>query len=209
MGYLSAHWPKPPSRQDQFGYRVFGYDAAISAPIGRDSRGLTPTQVRIYGDEEHEMEIGHFFSDEPGYYQDNEWGIRLETILTVVPLDTKYTFDKRMLGFEAVTLVPFETKLINLTLLDDYQCHWLNAYHQRVKEHVGPELLAQNRGKAYDWMLTKIQPLPCPNPDRLQQDRPHISPPAKATTTTSTTTTTTSTTSASTTTTTTTRQGFF
>ncbi|MPC41321.1 hypothetical protein E2C01_034908 [Portunus trituberculatus] len=41
MGYLSAHWSKPPSRQDQFGYHVFGYGAAISAPIGRDSRGLS------------------------------------------------------------------------------------------------------------------------------------------------------------------------
>ncbi|MPC91770.1 Negative elongation factor B [Portunus trituberculatus] len=41
MGYLSTHWPKPPSRQDKFGYRVFGYGAAISAPIGRDSRGLS------------------------------------------------------------------------------------------------------------------------------------------------------------------------
>ncbi|MPC85077.1 hypothetical protein E2C01_079836 [Portunus trituberculatus] len=37
MEYLSAHWPRPSSRQDQFGYRVFGYGAAISAPIGRDS----------------------------------------------------------------------------------------------------------------------------------------------------------------------------
>ncbi|MPC71788.1 hypothetical protein E2C01_066077 [Portunus trituberculatus] len=41
MGYLSAHWPKPPSRQDQFGYRIFGYGVAISASIGRDSRGLS------------------------------------------------------------------------------------------------------------------------------------------------------------------------
>ncbi|MPC67664.1 hypothetical protein E2C01_061843 [Portunus trituberculatus] len=41
MGYLSAHWPKPPSCRDRFGYRVFGYGAAISAPIGRDSRGLS------------------------------------------------------------------------------------------------------------------------------------------------------------------------
>ncbi|MPC48524.1 Aspartate--tRNA ligase, mitochondrial [Portunus trituberculatus] len=41
MEYLSTHWPKPPFRQDQFGYRVFGYGAAISAPIGRDSRGLS------------------------------------------------------------------------------------------------------------------------------------------------------------------------
>ncbi|MPC59604.1 hypothetical protein E2C01_053628 [Portunus trituberculatus] len=37
MGYLSTHWPKPPSRQDQFGYRVFGYGAAISGPIGHDN----------------------------------------------------------------------------------------------------------------------------------------------------------------------------
>ncbi|MPC96474.1 hypothetical protein E2C01_091736 [Portunus trituberculatus] len=41
MGYLSTHGPKPPPRQDQFGYRVFGYSTAISAPIGRDSRGLS------------------------------------------------------------------------------------------------------------------------------------------------------------------------
>ncbi|MPC46307.1 hypothetical protein E2C01_040023 [Portunus trituberculatus] len=39
MEYLSTHWPKPPSCQDQFGYRVFGYGVAISAPIGHDSRG--------------------------------------------------------------------------------------------------------------------------------------------------------------------------
>ncbi|MPD04204.1 hypothetical protein E2C01_099878 [Portunus trituberculatus] len=41
MGYLSVHWPKPPSRQDQFGYHVFGYGAAISPPIEHDSRGLS------------------------------------------------------------------------------------------------------------------------------------------------------------------------
>ncbi|MPC92062.1 hypothetical protein E2C01_087134 [Portunus trituberculatus] len=45
MEYLSAHWPKPPSRQDQFSYRVFGYGAAISTPIGRDSRGLSVVQM--------------------------------------------------------------------------------------------------------------------------------------------------------------------
>ncbi|MPC24564.1 hypothetical protein E2C01_017648 [Portunus trituberculatus] len=41
MGYLSTHWPKLPSRQDQFGYHIFGYGAAISVPIGRDSRELS------------------------------------------------------------------------------------------------------------------------------------------------------------------------
>ncbi|MPC33398.1 hypothetical protein E2C01_026747 [Portunus trituberculatus] len=43
--YLSAHWQKAPYRQDQFGYRVFGYGVAISAPIECDSRGLSVLQV--------------------------------------------------------------------------------------------------------------------------------------------------------------------
>ena len=38
----------------------------------------SPIQVRIYAKEEHPFEEGQFFSDEPGYYQPNEFGIRLE-----------------------------------------------------------------------------------------------------------------------------------
>ncbi|MPC52670.1 hypothetical protein E2C01_046546 [Portunus trituberculatus] len=53
MEYLGTHWPKPSSRQDQFGYRVFSYGAAISAPIGHDSRGLSTIapirEVPAYG----------------------------------------------------------------------------------------------------------------------------------------------------------------
>ncbi|MPC18650.1 hypothetical protein E2C01_011542 [Portunus trituberculatus] len=49
MGYLSAYWQKQPFRQDQFGYRVFGYGAAISAPVGHDSRGLSVPNFIICG----------------------------------------------------------------------------------------------------------------------------------------------------------------
>ncbi|KAK4301814.1 hypothetical protein Pmani_026081 [Petrolisthes manimaculis] len=93
---------------------------------------------------------------EPGYYQDGEWGIRLETILTVVPTQTKF------LGFEAVTLVPFEAKLIDLSLLSDKQCEWLNKYHARVLDIVGPVLVSQGRQQAYDWLVNKTEPLRCP-----------------------------------------------
>ncbi|MPC29655.1 hypothetical protein E2C01_022898 [Portunus trituberculatus] len=48
MEYLSAHWPKPSSCQDQFGYRIFGYGVAISAPIGRDSRGLSVVETGFH-----------------------------------------------------------------------------------------------------------------------------------------------------------------
>ena len=45
----------------------------------------SPIQVRIYKKEEHELKVGQFFSDEPGIYIEDEFGIRLETILRVTP----------------------------------------------------------------------------------------------------------------------------
>ncbi|XP_064108547.1 uncharacterized protein LOC135216931 isoform X1 [Macrobrachium nipponense] len=120
-----------------------------------------PIQVRIYGTEEHKFEVGHFFSDEPGFYQDNEFGIRLETILTVVNKETPYEFDKNSLGFEPVTLVPFEENLINFTMLTSKQCQWLNNYHAHVRDIVGRELIAQGRKRGYDWLISKTERLPC------------------------------------------------
>ncbi|KAK7068100.1 Xaa-Pro aminopeptidase 2 [Halocaridina rubra] len=120
-----------------------------------------PTQIRIYGGEEHKFEIGQFFSDEPGFYQDKDFGIRLETIIRVVEKKTPYQFDKKSLGFEAVTLVPFESNLINFTMLSSKQCRWLNDYHAQVREIVGNELLAQDRKRGYDWVMAKTHRLPC------------------------------------------------
>ncbi|KAK4301818.1 hypothetical protein Pmani_026085 [Petrolisthes manimaculis] len=122
-----------------------------------------PIQVRIYGSEEHEFEVGHYFSDEPGYYKDNEFGIRLENILTVVEKETKYQFDKQSLGFDPITLVPFEPILINASMLSAEQCHWINKYHTRVREVVGSELVEQNRTRGYEWVQAKTEPLPCPD----------------------------------------------
>ncbi|KAG7156581.1 Xaa-Pro aminopeptidase 1-like 1 [Homarus americanus] len=127
------------------------------------NQAVAPIQVRIYATEEHKFEVGHFFSDEPGFYLDNDFGVRLETIVTVVPKDTPYHFDKRSLGFEAVTLVPFEPKLINITMLTGKQCHWLNSYHARVRDVVGGELMTQGRTRGYEWLISKTEPLPCVN----------------------------------------------
>ncbi|XP_063842236.1 xaa-Pro aminopeptidase 1-like [Scylla paramamosain] len=65
--------------------------------------------------------LNYFGSHEPGFYLDGDFGIRLENILTVIPKETTYHFDKQSLGFEPVTLVPFEPRLINTTLLSARQ----------------------------------------------------------------------------------------
>ncbi|ESO89364.1 hypothetical protein LOTGIDRAFT_177452 [Lottia gigantea] len=82
-----------------------------------------------------------FFSDEPGYYEDGKFGIRLETIVMVEKKETKYDFpDTQMLGFTEITLVPYEPNLINFDMLSEEQVGWLNAYHVRVEKEVGPKL---------------------------------------------------------------------
>ncbi|CAN0317171.1 xaa-Pro aminopeptidase 2 [Lampetra fluviatilis] len=102
---------------------------------------------------------GMFTSIEPGYYQDNEFGIRLENIAMVVKADTVYTFGvKTYLTFETVTLVPYEKKLIKLSLLSDKQVEWLNRYNAAISREVGAELMKQNLRKEHEWLRRATEP---------------------------------------------------
>ncbi|KAG8224297.1 hypothetical protein J437_LFUL007237 [Ladona fulva] len=101
------------------------------------------------------FEEGNFFSDEPGYYQEGEFGVRLENVLEVVKVETKYKFDGPYLGFRSVTLVPFEPKLINLELLSNDQRRMLNNYNAQIRTTVGAELKRQKRMHGFYWMMSK------------------------------------------------------
>ncbi|XP_050392395.1 xaa-Pro aminopeptidase 1 [Patella vulgata] len=102
-----------------------------------------------------------FFSDEPGYYEAGKFGIRLETIVMTEIVDTKYHFDATtMLGFKAITLVPYEPHLINFSMLSQRQIDWLNAYHKRVENEVGPKL----SGEPLEWMKTRTQQITTSSP---------------------------------------------
>lgn len=54
---------------------------------------------------------------EPGYYEDGQFGIRLENIIRIVPAETKYKSKTRYLTFADVTLVPIQTKMLLPNLL--------------------------------------------------------------------------------------------
>uniref|UniRef100_A0A672TD50 X-prolyl aminopeptidase (aminopeptidase P) 1, soluble n=1 Tax=Sinocyclocheilus grahami TaxID=75366 RepID=A0A672TD50_SINGR len=64
------------------------------------------------------LEAGMIVSDEPGYYEDGSFGIRLENVVLVIPAKTKYNYRNRgSLTFEPLTLVPIQLKMINTDLL--------------------------------------------------------------------------------------------
>ncbi|XP_027360008.1 aminopeptidase P1 isoform X1 [Abrus precatorius] len=80
-------------------------------------------------------------TDEPGYYEDGQFGIRLENVLIVKEADTKFNFgDKGYLSFEHITWAPYQTKLIDLNLLSPDERNWLNSYHSTCRDILGPYL---------------------------------------------------------------------
>ena len=76
---------------------------------------------------------GNVISNEPGFYVDGSFGIRVENIVMVREAKTKYSFgDKPYLGFEHVTMVPYCRKLIDTSLLTDAEKKWLNDYNADI-----------------------------------------------------------------------------
>ncbi|KAF4580429.1 hypothetical protein EYR40_003145 [Pleurotus pulmonarius] len=102
--------------------------------------------------------VGHFLNvhEEPGYYADGKFGIRLENIVLVRKADTPNNFgDKGYLGFEHVTMAPIHTKLVDAELLSKDERAWLNAYHAEVLEKVAP--LLKNDERALRWLTKECQ----------------------------------------------------
>lgn len=84
------------------------------------------------------LAVGNVISNEPGYYEDGNYGIRIENVIMVKQAETKYKFgEKAYLGFEHVTMVPMCRKLIDVDLLSGGEKEWLNKYHKEVLEKTG------------------------------------------------------------------------
>ena len=77
------------------------------------------------------LQAGMIISDEPGFYKENAYGIRLENLLVVQNCSQPGL--SHMLCFSPLTLVPFDKRIINTELLSDKEIDWLNDYHQNVK----------------------------------------------------------------------------
>ncbi len=89
------------------------------------------------------LQSGMILSNEPGYYREGEYGIRIENLLVIIPAESPD--GRKMLGFETLTLAPIDTRLIDRELLSRPEIDWLNAYHARVLAEIGPLVSAETR----------------------------------------------------------------
>lgn len=81
---------------------------------------------------------GMILSNEPGYYKEGHYGIRLENLIVVTPPADIAGGEIAMHSFETLTLAPFDRRLIELDLLSPAERDWLDAYHARVLNEIGP-----------------------------------------------------------------------
>ncbi len=99
---------------------------------------------------------GMILSNEPGYYKEGHYGIRLENLILVTPEEPIDGGDIAMHGFETLTLAPFDKRMLRIDLLTRDESQWLDAYHARVLAEIGPML----DGETLAWLEQATAPLP-------------------------------------------------
>ncbi len=98
---------------------------------------------------------GMILSNEPGYYREGDWGIRIETLQVVTEPTAIPGGERPMHGFEQLTFAPLDRKLIDVALLTADECAYVDAYHAETLAKVGPLL----DGEAKIWLETACAPL--------------------------------------------------
>jgi Xaa-Pro aminopeptidase len=87
-----------------------------------------------------ELQEGMIVSNEPGFYKNGEYGIRIENLVLVKKSDTK-----NFLEFETLTMFPYEENLIDKGMLNTKQKNWINNYHNTIYKNISPHISSEER----------------------------------------------------------------
>lgn len=113
-----------------------------------------PQRIATFGGGDEPLRAGMILSNEPGYYKAGEYGIRIENLVLVEERDVADA-EQPMLGFETLTFAPIDRNVIATDLLTADERAWLDNYHGKVLEIVGPQL----QGAAKSWLESACAPL--------------------------------------------------
>ena len=102
------------------------------------------------------LEPGMILSNEPGYYREGAFGIRIENLIVVREAPALPGGDARkMLDFETLTWVPLDRRLIDVSLLSGPERDWVDSYHAQTLALIGPRV----EGPVLDWLTAACAPL--------------------------------------------------
>lgn len=128
-----ALWKNGQNYNHGTGHGVGAYLSVHEGPMGISPRWL-----------ETKLVPGMIMSNEPGYYEAGEYGIRIENMVLVKEIEeTKWG---KFLGFENLTMCPIDTRAVDPTMLTVSDKKWLNDYHKEVFSKLSPFLNKEQKG---------------------------------------------------------------
>jgi len=92
---------------------------------------------------------GMILSNEPGYYEEGKFGIRIENLLICCSKNLNSLY------FENISWAPIDRDLIDISLLDETEIEWINKYHQKVNDNISPYLVTGEK----EWLYKVTLPL--------------------------------------------------
>nr|ATB19836.1 metallopeptidase M24 family protein [Juniperus oxycedrus] len=129
-----------------------GHGVGASLNVHEGPQGISYRYENMTG-----LQGGMIVSNEPGYYEDRSFGIRIENLVIVRDMETPNRFGgNSYLGFEKLTFVPIQSKLLDLSLMSPAEIEWLNNYHSEVWEKVSPLI----QGDVHEWLWKNTRPVP-------------------------------------------------
>ncbi len=139
----TAHWKAGLDYAHGTGHGVGAYLAVHEGP------------QRIARTGTEKLLAGMILSNEPGYYREGKYGIRLENLILVEQASAIAGGEIDMHTFETLTLAPFDRRLIDAEMMTGDEIDWLDNYHQRVAQEINHKLDSNVR----DWLKAVCAPL--------------------------------------------------
>ncbi len=99
------------------------------------------------------LQVGMTITNEPGYYKEGEFGIRIENIMEVV----KDNRSDKFLKFRSMTLVPYCKNLIDRQLLDRGFSRIIKEYYTRIEKEIGPIIKSRNKQSEIDYFYEELE----------------------------------------------------
>lgn len=132
-----------------------GHGVGSFLAVHEGPQGIAPNRGPLNG---VTLKPGMILSNEPGYYHDGEFGIRIENLVYVTRKATPYQFNKQeFYGFENLTVVPIDRRLIQRDLLTSEEIDYINGYHAQCRAALLPRL--KDDEATSQWVIRNTEPL--------------------------------------------------
>ena len=95
---------------------------------------------------------------EPGWYLEGRYGIRTESLVLCKQVDTAFNFGGQWFGWERITQVPIQTKLIDWGLMTKDDIRWINDHNTSVQEALWPSLQGDEDKEVREWLKRECRP---------------------------------------------------